>query len=62
MRVDYGTPELHRQFGAILSCDEIETRTPALATPPIVSFNFWASQHDLKFPGFSYLCKTHFTL
>lgn len=36
MRVDSGTSGLHRPFGAISSCDEIETRAPALATPPAV--------------------------
>jgi len=39
MRADYGTSELHRPFGAISSCDEIETRAPALATPPAVGRN-----------------------
>jgi len=36
MRANYVTAELHRPFGAISSCDEIETRAPALATPPAV--------------------------
>jgi hypothetical protein len=40
MRADFGTSELHRPFGAISSCDEIETRAPALATPPAVSSKF----------------------
>jgi len=37
MWVDIGTSERFRPFGAISSCDEIETRAPALATPPAVS-------------------------
>jgi hypothetical protein len=37
MRADFAISFLHRPFGAISSQDEIETRAPALATPPSVS-------------------------
>jgi len=40
MRADYVNSELHRPFGAISSSDEIETRAPALATPPTVGCNY----------------------